>query len=60
MANVRLNERLLTQPLQRKQLRMIFVCALGDLFHEDLPDEWIDRVFAVRARKVLECLARPE
>jgi protein gp37 len=28
---------------------MIFVCAHGDLFHEDVPDEWIDRVFAVMA-----------
>ena len=27
--------------------RRIFVCAHGDLFHEAVPDEWIDRVFAV-------------
>jgi protein gp37 len=27
----------------------IFVCAHGDLFHESVPDEWIDRVFAVMA-----------
>lgn len=25
------------------------VCAHGDLFHESVPDEWIDRVFAVMA-----------
>lgn len=46
---VRLNERWLTQPLQWKRPRMIFVCAHGDLFHESVPDAWIDRVFAVMA-----------
>ncbi|UYW25724.1 phage Gp37/Gp68 family protein [Methylorubrum extorquens] len=47
---VRLNEGWLTQPLQWKRPRMIFVCAHGDLFHESVPDAWIDRVFAVMAR----------
>jgi len=46
---VRLNEDWLTQPLKWKRPRMIFVCAHGDLFHENVPDEWIDRVFAVMA-----------
>lgn len=46
---VRLNEQWLDQPLRWKRPRMIFVCAHGDLFHEDVPDEWIDRVFAVMA-----------
>lgn len=46
---VRFNERWLDQPLRWKGPRMIFVCAHGDLFHEDVPDEWIDRVFAVMA-----------
>ncbi len=46
---VRLNEEWLTQPLQWKRPRMIFVCAHGDLFHESVPDEWIDKVFAVMA-----------
>lgn len=46
---VRLNEDWLTQPLQWKRPRRIFVCAHGDLFHESVPDEWIDRVFAVMA-----------
>lgn len=46
---VRLNEKALTQPLHWKRPRMIFVCAHGDLFHESVPDEWIDRVFAVMA-----------
>ena len=44
---VRFNERWLTQPLKWRKPRMIFVCAHGDLFHENVPDEWIDRVFAV-------------
>jgi protein gp37 len=46
---VRFNEQWLDQPLRWKKPRMIFVCAHGDLFHEDVPDEWIDRVFAVMA-----------
>lgn len=46
---VRLNEQWLTQPLKWKRPRTIFVCAHGDLFHEGVPDEWIDRVFAVMA-----------
>jgi len=46
---VRLNEDWLTQPLKWKRPRMIFVCAHGDLFHESVPDAWIDRVFAVMA-----------
>ncbi|MGE0845530.1 MAG: phage Gp37/Gp68 family protein [Flavobacteriaceae bacterium] len=46
---VRLNEQWLDQPLRWKRRRMIFVCAHGDLFHEAVPDEWIDRIFAVMA-----------
>ena len=46
---VRLNEEWLTQPLRWRAPRMVFVCAHGDLFHESVPDEWIDRVFAVMA-----------
>lgn len=46
---VRLNEQWLTQPLGWRRPRMVFVCAHGDLFHEAVPDEWIDRVFAIMA-----------
>lgn len=46
---VRLNEQWLTQPLLWRRPRRIFVCAHGDLFHAAVPDEWIDRVFAVMA-----------
>lgn len=46
---VRLNVEWLDQPLRWKRARRIFVCAHGDLFHELVPDEWIDRIFAVMA-----------
>lgn len=46
---VRFNEEFLLQPLSWKAPRMIFVCAHGDLFAEGVPDEWIDKVFAVMA-----------
>ncbi len=46
---VRFNEQWLTQPLHWKKPRTIFVCAAGDMFHPNVPDEWIDKVFAVMA-----------
>lgn len=46
---VRFNEEWLAEPLRWQRPRRIFVCAHGDLFHEAVPDEWIDRVFAVMA-----------
>lgn len=46
---VRFNAQWIDQPLRWKKPQMIFVCAHGDLFHEDVPDEWIDQVFAVMA-----------
>lgn len=39
----------LTQPLRWSKPRAIFVNSMGDLFHEAVPDAWIDRVFAVMA-----------
>jgi protein gp37 len=42
-------ESTLMQPLRRKKPTTYFVNSMGDLFHEDCPDEWIDRVFAVMA-----------
>ena len=47
--DVRFNEHWLDQPLKWSKPRMIFVCAHGDLFHEAVPFEWIDQVFAVMA-----------
>lgn len=46
---MRVNEQWLDQPLRWKKPRKIFVVAHGDLFAEQVPDEWIDRVFAVMA-----------
>lgn len=46
---VRFNEQWLDQPLRWNSPRKIFVCAHGDLFAENVPDEWIDYVFAVMA-----------
>lgn len=42
-------EHILTAPLSWKKPRRIFVNSMGDLFHEDVPDAWIDQVFAVMA-----------
>lgn len=45
--DVRLNGDWLDQPLRWRKPRRIFVVAHGDLFHEKVPDEWIDMVFRV-------------
>lgn len=34
----------LDEPLKWKKPRKVFVCSMGDLFHEDVPDEWIDQL----------------
>jgi protein gp37 len=44
-----LDEEMLTQPLRWKRGRKIFVESQSDLFGEFVPDELIDRVFAVMA-----------
>ena len=46
---VTLHPEKLSEPLQRKKPTMFFVCSMGDLFHEDVPFEFIDRVFAIIA-----------
>lgn len=46
---VRLNRAWLDAPLRWKRPRRVFVCAHGDLFHESVPDAWIDAVFAIMA-----------
>ena len=42
-------DHILTQPLRWKKPRRIFVNSMADLFHDDVPDAWIDQVFAVMA-----------
>lgn len=44
-----LKDHKLHDPLPWRKPRTIFVCSMGDLFHESVPDEWIDRVMAVIA-----------
>lgn len=45
--DVRFNEEWLTLPLRWKKPRRIFVCAHSDIFHSNVPDEWLDKIFAV-------------
>ncbi|MDH5542038.1 MAG: phage Gp37/Gp68 family protein [Nitrospinota bacterium] len=37
----------LEQPLHWKKSRKIFLCSMGDIFHEDVPDEFLDKAFAM-------------
>jgi protein gp37 len=39
----------LDQPLKARKPSRIFVGSMGDLFHPNMKDEWIDRIFAVMA-----------
>lgn len=43
------SDRVLTAPLRWRAPRTVFVNSMSDLFHEDVPDAVIDRVFAVMA-----------
>jgi len=45
--NVRLHPERLEQPLHWRKPRRVFVCSTGDLFHEQVPDRYIAKVFAV-------------
>jgi protein gp37 len=44
-----LDEKMLTMPLRWKKPRMVFVCSMTDLFADFVPDEFIDKMFAVMA-----------
>ncbi len=46
---VRCNEEDLTQPLRWKQPRVVGTVFMGDLFHPDVSDAFLDKVFAVMA-----------
>lgn len=62
--NVLIHEDRLDQPLRWTRPRMVFVNSMSDLFHEDVPFSFIDRVFEVMAqadRHVFQVLTkRPE
>jgi len=44
---VTLHEDCLEEPVLWKKPRTIFVCSMSDLFHKDVPFEYIDKVFSV-------------
>lgn len=37
----------LSEPLKWKKPRRIFVCSMGDIFHEEVPDEFIGEIFSI-------------
>jgi protein gp37 len=43
------SDEVLMQPIRATRPRMYFVNSMSDLFHENVPDEWIDKIFAVMA-----------
>ena len=43
---VTLHEDRLDAPLHWRKPRKVFVCSMGDLFHKDVPLDFVDRVFA--------------
>lgn len=47
--DVRTHEDRLDQPLRWKKPRKVFVNSMSDLFHSDVPDEFIDKVFITMA-----------
>ena len=64
---VTLHPERLEQPLNWKKPRRIFVCSMGDLFHDDVPDEFIFEVFSTMSNaqwffghKFLVLTKRPE
>ncbi|WP_461368956.1 DUF5131 family protein, partial [Candidatus Darwinibacter acetoxidans] len=44
----------LLQPLKLRKPSRIFVCSMGDLFHEDVPNDYIDQVFGVMTHVSVE------
>ena len=47
--DVQCHPKRLTEPLHWRKPWMVFVNSMSDLFHEDVPTEFIDQVFAVMA-----------
>ena len=43
---VTLRPQRLEEPMRWRKSSMVFVCSMGDLFHDDVPDDFIHRVFA--------------
>jgi protein gp37 len=59
-----LDEKMLMDPLHWRRARMVFSCSMTDLFADFVKDEWIDRMFAIKALcpgHTFQCLTkRPE
>ena len=53
--NVAMHENVLELPLQWKKPQTIFVNSMSDLFHEDVPEEFVFRVFDVMCRADWHC-----
>lgn len=47
---INFDEKALLEPLNRKKPTVYFVNSMSDLFHENVPDEWIARIFDVMYR----------
>lgn len=45
--NVKLHPDRLNQPLHWKKPRMVFVNSMSDLFHEDVPDDFINKIWTI-------------
>jgi protein gp37 len=43
-------DHIIEAPLHWRKPRMVFVNSMGDLFHEDAPEAWIDRAFEIMNR----------
>lgn len=48
-SDVRMHLDRIVQPLKWKKPRKVFVCSMGDMFHEALLDNWIHLMFAIMA-----------
>ena len=46
---IKLHPDRLFQPLHWKKPRRIFVCSMSDLFHESIPDDFVESIFAIMA-----------
>ena len=58
---VQLHPERLDQPLKWRKPRMIFVCSMADLFHDDVPEAYLVEVFAriaVSTRHVFQVLTK--
>lgn len=59
--NVRFDKNALMIPLKRKKPTTYFVNSMSDLFHENVPDDWIDQMLAVMTltpQHTYQCLTK--